>query len=94
MRLIWGLTTAQVMRVMEREDDGPVLRALTEEPESATAIFLRIEGLPEDKSLTTALRKRRRAVAKRLELLAEEGRIERREGNVADGEYPIPLYYR
>lgn len=69
-----------------------VLRAVTSEPSTATEVYLRRELLPQRKSLTTRQRKRRRELARVLERLAQEGQVERSQGDSRG--HPVPVYWR
>ena len=71
-------------------DTDRLLGAVTFEPSSATTIFLRYSHMPGRKSLTKRLRRERREAAKRLEVLARRGEINRGVGTT----YPFPVYWR
>lgn len=75
---------------MSPHSDEKVLGAVSDKPASATVIFLRLAGLPPQKSLTTRLRKQRRGLGRTLERLAAEGRIQRGVGTT----HPVPVYWR
>lgn len=75
---------------MSAHSDEKVLGAVSDEPASATVIFLRLAGLPPQKSLTTRLRKQRRGLAQTLERLASEGQLKTGIGT----EHPVPVYWR
>lgn len=70
--------------------EDALLAVLSNTPESASTIYRRYAGLHPKKNLTPARRNERRAIAIKLERMAQRGVIQRGEG---DSEYhPVPVY--
>lgn len=73
-------------------DAARILECVTDTPESTTAIFRRWAGLEQHKSLTSRLRRERRALGVVLDGLTAQGLLKREIGE-APG-YTIPLFSR